>query len=87
MTDDEFHELEEVARLLDSPSGEILMKWLKRKTDFDKPVFSAEDNYSEGGARMRDGGRAIVTLLTNAPAQHKYYKEERSTNPKQTAKK
>ncbi len=53
-----------IRKMMTKREGEILLRWLKHKTDFERPVFSAEDK--EGHlARLKDGGRQIVCELLN----------------------
>ena len=44
--------------------GKILLRWLKHKTGFERPVFS-EDDRDGHLARIKDGGRQIVCALLN----------------------
>lgn len=51
-------------KLLTAKEGEILLRWLKHKTGFERPVFTADDKDGHI-ARMKDGGRQLVCALLN----------------------
>lgn len=65
MTDRQKHIREVVRTLLLNDQGEALIELLKEWSEFEKPVFKAEDGFNDTRAMLRDGGRQLVCQLLN----------------------
>lgn len=69
MTPEERKEQEEaddltMAKVLTGDDGPSVVRWLKRVSRFDMPVFSADDSTGHE-ARLVDGGRHLVCEILN----------------------